>query len=151
MNYLRYLACFVGVSVLASVLLAVLRTAGVPLSGAAFGAVPILVAAMVEGQGFARKYQRSPRAGEAWGFALKAFVLVALVELGLGTLAWFFLPGAQAGVSAGQLPLFLAIIFGLTFLLVVLISRFFYSTSAKNYLKAMEKKAQKLAKRQAKA
>jgi len=128
-----YLATMVGLMVLVVLLQAI---ANVDIANAGMAIIPAMVAAMVEGQSFARSEDRLPDSAEMWGFARRAGVII----LGLTMMSTAVFSVAMPEVKFiltqpyGAVMLLGAILFQtvISFVLV----RFFLASGAKSALKA---------------
>lgn len=84
MSLLRYAAVFVAVALGVALLIAALnRNTGGTLGHSAQLMVPAMIAALIEGQQFAKAQKRRPTSAEFWGFAWTATLLAVALNLAL--------------------------------------------------------------------
>lgn len=86
---LVFLAVAVGVALLVGFLNAQAETA---LGSSAQLMVPAMIAAVIEGQRFARREKRKPKGAEAWNFAWAATVIAVVLNVALAYGAGQWLP-----------------------------------------------------------
>ncbi len=93
MNYLRYTLVFTGIAIGTGVLLSFLQDkTQSTLGSSAQILVPAMIAALIEGQRFARTHQRKPDYKEAMKFMWVASGIAIALNLGLSFLAASLLP-----------------------------------------------------------
>lgn len=133
-----YLATIVGMLVIVLLVQAIARF---DISNAGMAIIPAMVAALVEGQSFARAENRLPESREMWRFARRASVIV----LGLTMMS-----AAVFSIAVPEIAYMLRQPNGAAFLLVAILFqtlvsffllRLFLASGAKSALKAAGRKA----------
>lgn len=143
MNYIRYGIIFVGIATVTSVIVALLNTTmASTLGSSAQIVVPAMIAALIEGQQFAKRQKRKPATGEAWNFTWIATLIAAGLNVGLAFLGPAVVPEfaklAIAAPLSQQFNILLAIYAGG----YLICNRFFLSIGASNQLSAMRSRGE---------
>jgi hypothetical protein len=147
MNLLRYGGVYLLISLLIPLALWGLQAAtGSASAGSGLGVVPVLGAAMLEGQYFARAAARLPTKWESWRFALRASGMVLLVSVAL-VIVYGVIFDAEVFSIIGSLfrdatgAIIFGGIVGFILILALLTNRFFFWMGARNEMKLVEKRA----------
>jgi len=143
MTYVRYGLVFAAVALGAAFAVKILNTTTDNVLGSSAQLmVPAMIAALIEGQQFARTHKRRPRSAEIWGFAwiatLIAVVLNMALAFGAGGLAPVFGRLAIAAASVQQFALLLGIYAGG----YLICNRFFAGIGAGNQLSVMRNRGE---------
>lgn len=145
-NYIRYLGLLVAIKIALIVIFYLLTFAGVNLKTTSTFVVAPMLAAMIEGQYFARANGVKPSGALCWRFAVLAAVLAVFVEALLAGALFALIP--EIGQAVGAMPVaylfsggLLAIYFGAYFLA----HRFFFPMGARNALNADAAKTKRAA------
>jgi len=133
MNYLRYALVFTFVAIGTGGLIAYLQgRVQSPLGSSAQVLVPAMIAALIEGQRFARKHRRKPAYKEAMNFMWIASGIAIVLNLGFSFLTASLLPEfaklAIAAIFSAQFNV-LMLIFAVGYLIC---NRFFLGIGAGN-------------------
>ena len=143
MNYVRYGLVFAAVALGAAFAIQALNTTTDNVLGSSAQLmVPAMIAALVEGQQFARSEKRRPNTREIWGFTwiatLVAVVLNVAIAFGAGRFAPEFGKLAIAAPASQQFILLLGIYAGG----YVICNRFFAGLGAGNQLSLMRSRGE---------
>ncbi len=140
MNYWRYTGIFLGLSIGLPILLELFNTlTGVNLSSAAVAIIPAFVAAMIEGQSFARRNTRLPDKSETRAFARKATLIALAITV---VVSGVTLATQYTGDPILSDPIFFVIV-GVISLFFAIITYFangwFLRTGARNEVKRLDR------------
>ena len=134
---LRYLLVFVGLTIGIPVLFAVLKSLfGLDLGSGGASIIPVMIAAMVEGQGFAKIEKRRPENKEAWNISLRLAGLGLIPTFIISAIFFAATPSLHVYATNLLFTIGLIAIVGAVF---VLLSRIFFSLGAKGVVRASEK------------
>lgn len=145
----RFLSWFVGLTIGLPLLIAMIDYAvGVSLDSAAVSIIPMFMAAMQEGQTFAKREKRAPQSRESWHYAQRMTLMAVAASAVLAVPFLVFVPEILAELlSTGSQGLaLLATMLALFVLIGFLSARFFFAFAARNLLKAEAKRIAKEAK-----
>ncbi|WP_420568544.1 ABZJ_00895 family protein [Thalassovita sp.] len=135
MNIIRYTIVFLGVSVgLWFLTLMVVQLFDFDISNGGMVLLPPLVAAMIEGNKYARKTRQMPESGQMWRFARTAALVVLAITMIFTVVLTFVVPQLQAMMAQ---PLGAGMLMGAVLLQAViafLTTRFFLGMGAKSGL-----------------
>ena len=144
MNLLRFTIVCVGIFIALPIAAALLNSfLGIDISSSAFGVIPPMIAALVEGQYMARTQERLPEMNEKLRLTVFGTLLVIALNTLVMALATQFFPGFAAavgtgigaGIAIGMFAFFAAVSAASIF--------FFFGFGAKNELKAMARRAER--------
>ena len=143
MSLIRYSLVFLGVAIGASTLIALLNTTTEStLGSSAQLMVPAMIAALIEGQQFAKAEKRKPGTGEAWRFAWIATAIAVGLNVALAFLASGLMPEfgrlAIAAPLSQQFNILLALYAGG----YLICNRFFLGLGAGNQLSLMRSRGE---------
>lgn len=147
MNFIRFGGIYAALSLLVPAVLWGLEWAtGAVVPATALWVVPVMGAAMFEGQYFARAMNRVPTKGECWGFARKAALVVLAVSLLLVILVGLVIDGEVFDIFLSLLSdqtglLILCAVTVFLLLLAIPVSRYFFGMGATSEMKALAKRA----------
>lgn len=147
MNLLRYAGVYLLISLLIPVVLWMIEeSTGSSVAGSGLWVVPILGAAMIEGQYFVRTAGAAPTKGESWRFARRGTGIVLLVSTGFVLVYGLLvdpevLEIAQSLLSDTTGLIIIACVLALVLLLTLPLNRFFFWMGARNEMKMIEKRA----------
>ncbi|MGH1415984.1 MAG: ABZJ_00895 family protein [Pelagimonas sp.] len=102
--------------------------------------LPVMMAAMLEGQRYARETKQPIEPNDAWKAALAATGVVIVVSILLVAVFFVFVPGF-AGLFAALGSVGLLIVLTISLVIVLLANRFALTMGAKNELKAQAKRS----------
>jgi len=138
MIWLRYSLVFLAVAIgVAQIVRLLNATTDSGLGSSAQLMVPAMIAALIEGQQFARQGRRSPRSREAWTFALAATLFAIGLNLALAYLGPTLVPEfALLAIAPAASKQFL-ILLGLYGAGYLICNRFFFGIGAGNQLSLM--------------
>lgn len=135
-NYNRFTLVFLGMTIGMPILLMLVNAlTGLELQNAGSTIIPMMIAAMVEGQGFARTDARRPTNGEAWMISFRLTAVALILSFVLAIVVKLLWPEIIASVPSGWwviVSVAIAVIF-------VLVARIFLALGAKTALRAIEK------------
>lgn len=143
MNYLRYALTFTVIALGAAMMITALNTATDNVLGSSAQLmVPAMIAALIEGQQFARRQKRKPVSGEIWGFTWIATLIAVGLNLGIafgaGRIAPEFAKLAIATLLSQQFNILLGLYAGGYFIC----NRFFVGIGAGNQLSLMRSRGE---------
>ncbi len=142
MSLLRYLVVY-GVTTLAVVLLVwTISLTGPDFGGAGLSVVPVFLAAMNEGKSYATLHKTAPDKPAAWRFAIKATLLVVIVQTMAAALFYVVVPEMADifnSVLRSDYLWSLAVLMAFVIVMVLIANRLFLSMGAKSVLKAAAK------------
>lgn len=143
MNYLRYATVFFAVAVGVAVVVALLNTATRSGLGSSVQLmVPAMIAALIEGQRFAKTRKRKPTGATAWTFTWIATGIAVALNLALACLGPAVAPEFSRLAIAPFLSRQFVILLGLYAGGYVLCNRFFLSIGAGNQLSLMRRRGE---------
>lgn len=138
MNYVRYGLVFVVVALGASMAIRALNTSfDTVLGSSAQLMVPAMIAALIEGQQFARRQKRKPDSREIWGFSWIATALAVALNVALAYGAGGYAPEFGKLAIAPLLGQQFLILLGLYAGGYLICNRFFAGLGAGNQLSLM--------------
>ncbi len=144
MNLKRYALNFIATSVaLFAVNFALLTFANVDIANAGMGLIPIFLAAMLEGQRYAREHGDAPESSAMWQFSKQAAMVVVALNMVFIAGASFVVPEIQFLMTQSWGPGVLLCIVLVIGLLSFLLTRQFLGMGARTTLKAEAKKRKK--------
>ncbi len=146
MNFKRYILVLVATMIALGLALTGLSMAGIYIEARSIAFIPVIVAAVVEGQCFAGQHGRIPDKAEAWRFGAQAGIVVVGLQLLAGAAFYWFVPESFTGMSLSGLAVYILAALGGIFILAAVTSRFIFRNIAKSALKAQVKRAAKRAK-----
>jgi hypothetical protein len=132
-GYLRFAVWFVGLTVgLPIAIWGIAALTGLDLDSTAVAIIPMMIAAMVEGQRFARAENRRPQGREAWRIALHLAGVGLLISVVMGAAVLVFVePAVIAMIGPGGLVVSVVLLAALFWVL----GRLFLGLGARGYLK----------------
>jgi hypothetical protein len=138
MVFLRYALVFLAVAIGASIAVMALQTRfdSVVASSAQL-MVPAMIAALVEGQHFAKRHERKPESGEIWRFVWIATAIAVALNVGLAFGGQGLLPEFEKLAIAWGFPKQFSILLGLYAGGYLICNRFFAGLGAGNQLSLM--------------
>lgn len=139
MNLLRYLAVYVIAALAVMLALWGISLTGLQIPGSGLSVIPVFVAAMNEGQSYAKTHRTAPEKAAAWRFAFKAMLISLIPQAIVGALFYLFVPNvADALTYAGESNMIWGIVLLVVFVcgITVITNRLFLSIGARNVLKA---------------
>jgi hypothetical protein len=140
MNIPRYIAVFLGLAIGLPILLDLIATfAGINLSSSATAIIPPMIAAMIEGQYFARRHQRTPDRSDKLAFTKVALVFSLVCTAVLVALTYTLSADFRAYFDD---PVFLRIagIIVVAFVpIFAIVAYVFFGLGARNELKRLRK------------
>jgi hypothetical protein len=148
MNYIRYAVVFTLLTLAIPLIVwAIEWASGYSLTFTAMGVVPVMGAAMYEGQYYVRTAGAAPASSVSWRFARNATAVVYAVSIILTFAALLILRGEllaafQALMSDAQSRMIFGAILLVLMLVVFLTNRLFFGMGAKNEAKVLAKRAQ---------
>lgn len=143
MNYVRYGLVFVVVALGASMAIRALNTSfDTVLGSSAQLMVPAMIAALIEGQQFARTQKRKPDSREIWGFTWSATALAVVLNVALAYGAGGYAPEFGKLAIAPLLGQQFLILLGLYAGGYLICNRFFAGLGAGNQLSLMRSRGE---------
>ena len=147
-RYARFAAIYAGLSIALPIGRFILEAVtGETFDSAALGFIPMFIAAMTEGQSFARAQGRRPDKGEAWRIALRLTGLGIMISLILLTvyaalvgLDWSGIP-APGPDDWSLFSTILGVAVVLAALILLVSARMFLSLGARSEVKAIQKRS----------
>lgn len=143
-NYIRYALVFTAASLIVPLVPYLIAAAGIDLYSSFFGIIPVLIAAMVEGDRYAAEKNERPTSNKAWRFALKATLICVIVSLVMTLINYGYIFYVYE-LSLDNMDTIIELLtIALTMLIVTTIvsyfcNRIFYAMAAGNRIKALEK------------
>jgi len=143
MTYIRYGLVFLAVALGAALLIGVLNTnAGGTLGSGAQLMVPAMIAALIEGQQFARNHKARASSAQLWGFTWIATLIATGLNVALAYLAAPIAPEfAKLAVAAPMSQQFLVLL-GLYAGGYLVFNRIFYGIGIGNQLSLMRSRGE---------
>lgn len=147
MNILRYGGVYLLISALVPVVLWLIEEGtGSTVAGSGLWVVPVLGAAMIEGQYFVRATGHAPSKRDSWRFARQATGMVFLVSIALtviygGVVNSEVFEIIQSLFRDSTGLLIITAVVAVVLLLTLPLNRFFFWMGARNELKLIEKRA----------
>lgn len=140
-NLVRYGLVFIGSGIAIAIALeALLYLTGIDMNSSATGMLPVMMAAMIEGQKRAQSGADPFTSGEAWRAAIWMTLVGAVISFTM-VLLLMLLPFWSDVFSSIPFNVWVVIFLGVS-VLMLLVNRFFLTMGYKNQRKVMEKKAQ---------
>ncbi|MGH1457592.1 MAG: ABZJ_00895 family protein [Paracoccaceae bacterium] len=145
-NYVRFLGILVLVKLAIVAIFYALTFVGVELKTTSTFVVAPMVAAMIEGQMYAKANGVKPAGALCWRFAILSAILAIFVEVLITAALFALIP--QVGQAVGSMPIVYMIAGGMLafyFAAFIISHRFFFPMGARNYLNAEAAKAKRAA------
>ncbi|WP_371225495.1 ABZJ_00895 family protein [Roseovarius sp. 2305UL8-3] len=143
MNYIRYGIVFLAVALGAAILINLLNTrVDNALGSGAQLMVPAMIAALIEGQQFARKAKVKPNSTQAWGFTWTATLIATALNVALAFLAGGIAPEFGKLAIAEALSQQFLVLLGLYAGGYLVFNRIFVGIGAGNQLSLMRSRGE---------
>ncbi|QDC11073.1 hypothetical protein FHY55_18350 [Oceanicola sp. D3] len=134
-NLMRYAGVYIAAAVGLAVLIWIADAAfGLRLPTGLSTALPPMLAALLEGQAFARAYRELAPNGEAWSIALRMTLVVAVINAVILLGMLLFTPQLADPEAFGIIAVVFVVLLGL----VLVVNRVFFGMGVKSQLKALE-------------
>ncbi len=139
-NLTRYTVIYVlAIAILMAISIALETFTSIEMPTGVSTVLPVMMAAMLEGQRHARETKQPLESSDAWKSALAATGIVIVVSI-LLVAAFFVLVPGFAGLFAALGSVALVILVAISLIVVLLTNRFALTMGAKNELKAQAKR-----------